>query len=240
MLPWEIMTSVTASRLKLPGFSAGLQAYLLGHEDAFPSPHDERPRQYTITTASIPFHTKYKAARQHFELCLPPVGYCRKSRPHNLNSASQQQSCLLRVCAPRRGLPVADRPLPLARGAYDQQPTGEPGLHVGDAVLDGVEVSRKWCRVASRRERREPGEREASKDSPHAPPGRTLLPSGHFLLQLLYALPEETQPLHHGSPATHITAATAGSCRCARTLAKNDKRIAQRLSEVAKPLLALL
>lgn len=125
MLPWEIMTSVTASRLKLPGFSAGLQAYLLGHEDAFPSPHDERPRQYTITTASIPFHTKYKAARQHFELCLPPVGYCRKSRPHNLNSASQQQSCLLRVCAPPTWAPSGWPAL--APGTRGLRPTAHRG-----------------------------------------------------------------------------------------------------------------
>lgn len=53
--------------------------------------------------------------------------------------------------------------------------------------LNSIEVSWKWWRIPSRCEGREPGEREAAKDSPHTPPRRPFLPSGHFPLQLLYA-----------------------------------------------------
>lgn len=53
--------------------------------------------------------------------------------------------------------------------------------------LNSIEVSWEWWRIPSRCEGREPGEREAAKDSPHTPPRRAFLPSGHFLLQLLYA-----------------------------------------------------
>lgn len=54
-------------------------------------------------------------------------------------------------------------------------------------VLNSVQVTWKQRCISSRCEGREPGEREAPKDSPHAPPWRAFLPSGHFPLQLLYA-----------------------------------------------------
>lgn len=56
-----------------------------------------------------------------------------------------------------------------------------------EIVLNGIQVTWKKRCVSSRCEGWKPGEREAPKDSPHAPPWRAFLPSGHFLLQLLYA-----------------------------------------------------